>query len=59
MEPISITAFVVAVVGAIGTLIAHLHMRKCRIFGTCCESDCTPTSQPPTPKTSNIKSTEV
>ena len=56
MEPISITAFVVAILGALGTLATALHMRKCHIFGSCCESDCTPKSQPSTPK---ISSTEV
>ena len=57
MEPISITAFVVAILGALGTLITTLHMRKCHVFGNCCESDCTPKSVPPTPK--EIEATEV
>lgn len=56
MDPISITAFVVAILGALGTLITALHMRKCRILGSCCESDCTPKSAPPTPK---LETTEV
>ena len=55
MEPISITAFVVAILGALGTLITALHMRKCRILGSCCESDCTPKSAPPTPKLEPIE----
>jgi hypothetical protein len=50
MEALSISAIVVAIIGALGSLITALHMRKCHIFGTCCESDCTPKSVPPTPK---------
>jgi hypothetical protein len=49
MEPVTIAAFVVAIVTAISTLIAHLHLRKCNIFGKCCQSDCTPKTPPDTP----------
>ena len=57
MDALSISAIVVAIIGALGSLITTLHMRKCHVFGTCCESDCTPKSVPPTPK--EIEATEV
>ena len=57
MDSLSISAIVVAIIGALGSLLTALHLRKCHVFGTCCESDCTPKSVPPTPKTE--EATEV
>ena len=57
MDALSISAIVVAIIGALGSLLTALHLRKCHIFGDCCESDCTPKSVPPTPKTE--EATEV
>ena len=49
MDPVTITALVVAIATAISSLIAHLHLRKCNLFGSCCQSDCSPKTPPDTP----------
>jgi hypothetical protein len=40
VETVAITALVVAVVGALGTFIAKVHLNKCNFFGNCIASDC-------------------
>jgi hypothetical protein len=49
MDPLTIAALVVSIATAISSLIAHLHLRKCNLFGSCCQSDCTPKTPPHTP----------
>lgn len=49
VDILTISTLVVAALGAIGSCIATMHLRKCNFFGKCIESDCTPKTQPPTP----------
>ena len=51
MEPAAITAIIISVLAAAGTLLARLRFRHCHML--CCDSDCrTPmNTPPPTPRT--------
>ncbi len=51
MEPVSITAIIISVIAALGTLLSRLRFRHCHMC--CIDSDCikTPSNTPPaTPK---------
>lgn len=50
IDPVSISAIVVAILTALGTFIAKVHLKKCSAL--CIKSDCTktpPPSPPPSP----------
>jgi uncharacterized membrane protein len=52
MEPAAITAIIISVLAAAGTLLARLRFRHCHML--CCDSDCIRTpmnTPPPTPRT--------
>ena len=54
MDPVSISAIAVSLVGAIASLITTLHIKKCNIC-CCINSDCSSKTPPNTPsETTNL-----
>lgn len=47
IDVISVSTLIVAGLGALGSCIATLHLRKCNIFGECIKSDCTSSIKTP------------
>lgn len=59
MDIIALSALIVAIIGALGSFISHIHLKKIKIWG-CIESDCTKDKTPPhTPHEHNINQTTV
>jgi hypothetical protein len=48
---VALSALVVAVIGALGSLLSHLHIKKVKVLG-CIESDCRAGDTPSTPTAS-------
>lgn len=49
VDILTVSTLIVAGLGALGSCIATLHLRKCNVFGECIESDCSRKTPPPTP----------
>ena len=49
VDILTVSTLIVAALGALGSCIATMHLRKCHIFGACIESDCSPKTPPDTP----------
>ena len=49
VDILTISTLVVATLGALGSCIATLHLRKCNVWGGCIESDCSRKTPPTTP----------
>ena len=48
VDAVALSAIIVSIIGAVGSFIVGLHIRKCN-FCFCCQSDCTKKTPPTTP----------
>jgi len=49
VDILTVSTLIVAGLGALGSCIATLHLRKCNVWGNCIESDCSKKTPPTTP----------
>jgi len=51
VDPVSISAMVVAILAALSSFVVQAHLKRCQILGSCVKSDCTKVegSEPDTP----------
>jgi len=49
VDILTVSTLIVAGLGALGSCVATLHLRKCNVWGNCIESDCSRKTPPTTP----------